>query len=172
MSLLIPCIVGPYTSLNCTLRLVQHKYRISTEAGSGTLYLEKATDDLRFRTDNIPINAIAIGSPTPSSGAGSTGSFSIDFARDQYSPFEGAGVISTWQINLPPKFRQFEYRTISDIVLQLRYTAIDGGANFSRAASESVQEKIKKPPSPSPAPAALAMLVNVPSDYASAWYAE
>lgn len=78
-------------------------------------------------------------------------------------------MISTWQIDLPPKFRQFDYRTINDVVLQLRYTAFDGGANFARAASESVHEKIKKPPSS--APALLAMLVNVPSDYATTWYA-
>ncbi|KAI1355605.1 hypothetical protein F5Y01DRAFT_301744 [Xylaria sp. FL0043] len=168
-TLIIPCVVGPYTSLNCTLRLLQHKYRISTEASSGASYLEKSTDDSRFPIDNIPINAIAIGSPTANSAAAGTGSFSFDFARDRYSPFEGAGVISTWQIKLPPTFRQFDYRTISDVVLQLRYTAIDGGDIFGRAASESVQEKIKKP-SP-PASTVLSILVNVPNDYASSWYA-
>ncbi|KAI0435137.1 hypothetical protein F5Y09DRAFT_327808 [Xylaria sp. FL1042] len=167
-SLIIPCIVGPYTSLNCTLRLCQHKYRVSTEASSGASYLEESMNDPRFRTDNIPINAIAIGSPTANSAATGTGSFSFDFARDRYSPFEGAGVISTWKLELPPTFRQFDYRTISDVVLQLRYTAMDGGFNFGRAASDSVQEKIKKP-SP-PASAILSILVNVPNDYASSWY--
>ncbi|KAJ8130424.1 hypothetical protein O1611_g3204 [Lasiodiplodia mahajangana] len=159
VSLTIPCVVGPYTSLNCTLRLTQHRYRVNSYLGPG--YLENGLDDTRFRDDNIPISAVAIGSPT-------AGSFSLDFARDRYSPFEGAGVISTWQIDLPPKFRQFDYRTISDVVLQLRYTALDGGLRFAGEASKAVQEKIGKPPQSSQA--LLSMLINVPSDYATSWY--
>ena len=163
VSLAIPCIVGPYASLNCTLRLRQHKYRISTEAESAASYPETPSD-LRFRTDNIPITSIAIGAPIPSTGQ--TGTFSFGFPGNSYSPFQGAGVISTWQIDLPPELRQFEYRTISDVVLQLRYTALDGGPMFRRAASDAVLIAIKQPSEP----AVLAMLVNVSSDYASEWY--
>ncbi|KAF4626578.1 hypothetical protein G7Y89_g11580 [Cudoniella acicularis] len=164
VSLAIPCIVRPYASLNCTLRLRQHTYRINTEADSAASYPENPAGDLRFRTDNIPINAIAIGAPT----TGATGSFSFGFSDNRYSPFEGAGVISSWQIDLPPELRQFEYRTISDVVLQLRYTALDGGANLKKMATGAVLNVIKQQPS---SPAALAMLVNVPNDYASTWYA-
>ncbi|KAI1112288.1 hypothetical protein F5Y14DRAFT_453113 [Nemania sp. NC0429] len=170
VSLQIPCVVGPYTSLNCTLRLVQHRYRVSSDVNTSLPYLETGANDPRFRTDNIPINAVALGSPTPNSATAGTGIFSLDFARDKYSPFEGAGAISTWQIDLPPEFRQFDYRTISDVVLQLRYTAFDGGVRFGLAASGGVQDTIKKPLS-SPYTAPLAMLVNVASDYATSWYA-
>ncbi|GAW26221.1 putative PA14 domain protein [Rosellinia necatrix] len=161
VSLTIPCIVGPYTSLNCTLRLCQHTYRISTDISLP--YPEKMAGDLRFRTDSIPINAIAIGSPAPNDRS-AQGSFSFGFVGNRYSPFEGAGAISTWQIELPPDLRQFEYRTISDVVLQLRYTALDGGSLFGNAASKSVMDAIKQQSS-----TALSMLVSIPSDYTSTW---
>ncbi|KAI1171626.1 hypothetical protein F4777DRAFT_591097 [Nemania sp. FL0916] len=164
VSLTIPCIVGPYASLNCTLRLKKHTYRISQDASSSTPYPEAPGGDLRFRTDNIPIKAIAIGSPDSNSGGTSSGSFSFGFPGDSYSPFEGAGVISTWQIYLPPELRQFEYHTISDVVLQLRYTALDGGVLLGKAATETVLSAIGQQTSP------LALLVNVSSDYASGWY--
>ncbi|KAI0804091.1 hypothetical protein GGR55DRAFT_681964 [Xylaria sp. FL0064] len=105
---------------------IPHQYRSQFRRVTS----RKSIDDPRFRTDNIPIKAIVIGSPTANSAAAGTGSFSFDFPRDRYSPFEGAGDISTWQIKLPPTFRQFDYRTISDVVLQLRYTAMDAGDIF------------------------------------------
>jgi hypothetical protein len=40
---------------------------------------------------------------------------------------------------LPNEFRQFNYDTISDVILHLRYTAVDGGDNLKRAAVASVQ---------------------------------
>jgi hypothetical protein len=166
VSLSIPCIVGPYTSLNCTLRLLQHTYRISSASDSAASYPEDASGDSRFRTDNIPITSVAIGSPAPGYDYG-TGTFSFGFPGDSYSPFEGAGAISTWQIDLPPELRQFDYRTISDVVLHVDYTALDGGAAFSAAASQVVLDAIKPQPG---CPGALALLVNVPGDYASEWY--
>ena len=46
---------------------------------------------------------------------------------ERYLPFEGAGAISTWSLELPADFRSFDYNTISDVILHLRYTARDGG---------------------------------------------
>ena len=42
-------------------------------------------------------------------------------------PFEGAGAVSRWRLALPHEFRAFDYGTISDVVVHLRYTARDGG---------------------------------------------
>ena len=51
---------------------------------------------------------------------------------ERYLPFEGAGVISKWRIELPKEFRQFDYDTISDVVVRVRYTSVDGGRLRSR----------------------------------------
>jgi hypothetical protein len=53
-----------------------------------------------------------------------TGMFETALRDDRYLPFEGAGVAdSQWKFSLPVKFGAFDYETISDLVLQVRYTA-------------------------------------------------
>ncbi|KAF7179585.1 hypothetical protein CNMCM7691_008633 [Aspergillus felis] len=72
VALSIPCIVGPYTSINCTLTLTKHKYRISPVVkDESTLYAE---EEGKYRTDQIPITAVAI-----STGVQNTGKFDLDF---------------------------------------------------------------------------------------------
>ena len=123
VAMTVPCVVGPYTSLNCTLRLLEHTFRTSAIAKNKSDYGEKIdeTDD-RFSTVNVPISSIAL-----SSGQNDSGVFELNFKDERYLPFEGAGAVSKWRIELPEKFRQFDYSTISDVVLHLRYTAVDGG---------------------------------------------
>lgn len=123
VALTIPCVVGPYTTVNCTLRLLEHKFRISAIAKDKNDYPEKMdeTDD-RFSATNIPLTAIAV-----STGQNDSGIFELNFRDERYLPFEGAGAISKWRLELPQDFRQFDYDTISDIVIQIRYTALDGG---------------------------------------------
>jgi Tc toxin complex TcA C-terminal TcB-binding domain len=53
-----------------------------------------------------------------------------------YLPFEGAGAISTWQLELTKEsqLRQFNYDTISDVILHLRYTSREDVGDFRGAA--------------------------------------
>jgi peptidoglycan hydrolase-like protein with peptidoglycan-binding domain len=139
VALTVPCIVGPYTSLNCTFRLVEHKFRISAIAKDKNNYLEKTeeTDD-RFSTVNVPITAIAC-----STGQNDSGVFELNFKDERYLPFEGAGAISKWKLELPADFRQFDYDAISDVVVHMRYTAVEGGDKLKKPAAESVMAYIK-----------------------------
>ncbi|WP_375492739.1 neuraminidase-like domain-containing protein [uncultured Nostoc sp.] len=138
VAMTIPCVVGPYTSLNCTLRLLEHKFRCSAIATSKTDYPEKTdgTED-RFTTFNVPITAIAV-----STGQNDSGVFELNFRDERYLPFEGAGAISKWRLELPSAFRQFDYDTITDVVMQLRYTAVDGGDKLKLNAGGSVTDYI------------------------------
>ncbi|MBV8883138.1 MAG: hypothetical protein JO235_03955 [Chroococcidiopsidaceae cyanobacterium CP_BM_RX_35] len=139
VALTIPCVVGPYTSLNCTLRLLEHKFRMNSIATGKAEYPERTdgTED-RFTTFNIPITSIAV-----STGQNDSGVFELNFRDDRYLPFEGAGAISKWHIELPNTFRQFDYDMITDVVMQLRYTAVDGGDKLKSPACGSVQDYIK-----------------------------
>ena len=139
VALTVPCVVGPYTSLNCTLRLLEHKFRTSAIAKDKNDYAEKLdeTDD-RFSTVNVPISAIAL-----SSGQNDSGVFELNFRDERYLPFEGAGAVSKWRIELPAEFRQFDYDSISDVVMHLRYTAVDGGDKLKRVAADVVQQYVK-----------------------------
>jgi hypothetical protein len=42
---------------------------------------------------------------------------------DRFLPFEGAGVVSTWQLDIPPPTQQFDYDRIADVIVHLRCTA-------------------------------------------------
>jgi hypothetical protein len=139
VALSIPCVVGPYTSLNCTLRLLEHKFRVSALASGAADYPETTErNDERFRTVNVPIASIAA-----SSGQNDSGIFEMNFRDERYIPFEGAGAISRWRIDLPSKVRQFDYGTIADAILHVRYTAVDGGDKLRSIAQDHVQAFLK-----------------------------
>ena len=165
VALSVPCVVGPYTSLNCTLRLSKHKFRTSAIAKDKNDYLEKTdqTDD-RFSTVNVPITSIAV-----STGQNDSGVFELNFRDERYIPFEGAGAISTWQLELPDKFRQFDYDTITDVIMQLRYTAVEGGDKLKKAAGDSVQEYIKNVEQLSQQEG-LFTAFDLKHDFSSEWY--
>lgn len=139
VSLRIPCIVGPHTSLNCTLRLLEHKYRTTAIAKSKSDYPEQTDQtDERFSTINVPISAIAVSSLEDESGV-----FELNFHDERYLPFEGAGAISKWRLDLPEKFRQWDYDTATDVIMRLRITSSDAGDKLKALAEGSVQDYIK-----------------------------
>jgi len=133
------CLVGPPTSMNCMLRLLEHKFRTSAIATGKNDYPEHTdeTDD-RFSTVNVPISSIAV-----STGQNDSGVFELNFRDERYIPFEGAGAISKWRIELPDTFREFDYDSITDVVMHLRYTAIDGGDELRKIAMDWLGEYVK-----------------------------
>jgi hypothetical protein len=60
------------------------------------------------------------------------GMFEMNFGDDRYLPFEGTGAVSRWRLDMPLDSNLIDYATISDIVVRLRYTALDGGAKFAQ----------------------------------------
>ncbi|KAM6510736.1 hypothetical protein FSOLCH5_011181 [Fusarium solani] len=108
----IPAVVSPHTNINATLQLTSHRYRVSTSVSKAAEYMAQDKDS--FRTDHIPISAVAI-----SGGAGDTGVFDLTFSGPKYMPFEGAGVISTWRLDLPTEIRKFDYDSISDVLIHV-----------------------------------------------------
>ena len=53
-----------------------------------------------------------------------------------------SGAISKWRIELPKDFREFDYESITDVVMHLRYTALDGGDKLRAPAENSVKDFI------------------------------
>ena len=93
VSLTLPCVVGPYTTVSCTLRLLKNSIRINTTNGNG--YPHLPADDDRFVENNIPVKAIAASSAQNNSGV-----FELSFRDERYLPFEGAGAVSEWSLEL------------------------------------------------------------------------
>lgn len=135
VQLTIPCIVGPYTSVSCTLRLQEHAYRLRQNLSGAEYYpLGSISSDTRYRTDKIALSSVALSNAQKDAGV-----FELNFSgNNQYGPFEGAGAVSRWSLELPTVVRQFDYRTISDVVLHVNFTSLDGGAGWQNAASEAV----------------------------------
>ena len=136
LSVSIPCVTGPHTSVSATLRLMENKFR--TSALNGKAYAENTEEtDERFQTFVIPINAIAA-----SNAQNDGGMFELNFKDERYLPFEGAGVISKWRLELP-ELRQFDYNTIPDVIIDVRYTACEGGEHLKKSAVEHVRSFVK-----------------------------
>ncbi len=112
----IPCITGPYTNVSARLKLTGSKIRTSTELKNGKYVI--TGDDDRFL--NNPVNPMTIAT---SSAQMDSGMFELNFRDERYLPFEGAGAQSSWELELPGDYRQFDYRSISDVILHISYTA-------------------------------------------------
>jgi hypothetical protein len=86
----------------------------------------------------------AVQSIVTSSAQNDAGLFELNFRDDRYLPFEFAGAISTWQIELPLDSNRIDLSTVTDVILHLRYTARNGGDSLRKAAGDEMQ--IAPPP--------------------------
>ncbi|MEW8508357.1 MAG: neuraminidase-like domain-containing protein [Candidatus Thiodiazotropha sp.] len=127
VALSVPCVTGPYSGIHCTLSLQNSRVRINTLVGSS--YDAVDTSDTRFRHLYGAIQSIAT-----SHAQEDTGLFELNFNDERFLPFEGLGVMGTWLIKMPQESNQFDFSTISDVIIHVRYTARDGGANLAMAA--------------------------------------
>ena len=131
VSISVPCVAGPYTTVNASLSLLQNNIRILSTLTPN--YVQNnvngiPADDARFISNAPPFTSIATSSALNDSGV-----FELNFRDERYLPFEGAGVISQWELQLNGKYvtsknklidiSQFDYSSISDIILQIRYTS-------------------------------------------------
>jgi hypothetical protein len=137
VSLTIPCVTGPYTSINCTLTLLRNDIRTQSIAGK-SYARDIDNDDARFLTNFAATQSIAT-----STAQNDSGLFELNFRDERYLPFEGAGAISRWRIDMPKDCNAFDFNTISDVVLKLNYTARDGGEPLRSAAREYTKDLIK-----------------------------
>lgn len=134
----IPCITGPYTNVNARLKLTGSKIRTSTELVGGNYASGGANDD-RFMTQPISPMTIATSNAQMDSGM-----FELNFRDERYLPFEGAGAESSWELELPGEYRQFDYRTITDTILHISYTSRESSSiAFVDAVKSNLDECLK-----------------------------
>ncbi|KAF7900690.1 uncharacterized protein EAF01_007992 [Botrytis porri] len=132
VSVSVPSNLETETDTNAVLTLLEHKYRVTQNAADYAAS-QLASGSEAFRTDRIPITAIAV-----SSGAKDPGVFELNLSGPRYMPFEGAGAISTWRLEFPAPIRHFNYESITDVQLHVQYTAYEGGPTLKKAAKDAV----------------------------------
>jgi len=164
VTLTIPCVVGPYTNVNCTLTLLDHKIRI-----------DKYPEDYS-NSRHLVTNSVATQSITTSHAQNDSGLFELNFRDERYLPFEGAGVDSNWQIEMPKDCNAFDFGTISDVIINLNYTAREGGKALGiearKAAILPAGPKQQAPGSPSlqPKQANLLRFFSLKHEFSNEWY--
>lgn len=131
----VPCVAGPYTSVNCTLLLQKSSIRVSPAPGKH--YEREGSDDARFNDYYGSVQAIVTSSAQDDSGLFSP------TPDERYVPFERLGVAgSQWQLTLPADVKQFDFSTITDVIVHVRYTAREGGELLRAAALQNLQTQI------------------------------
>jgi len=186
VSLSIPSVVGPYTSINCRLSLVRSEVRINTNmAADGSYPRQRGNSgpDNRFKDVNVegidggdfalPEQTAAI---VTSHAQGDSGLFETNLRDERYLPFEGAGAISIWRIELPKEVNRFDLASVADVVIHLRYTARDGGPSLRSSVWEETFGSAAPAGLPIPpagtlgAPHKLMRLFSVREEFSAAWH--
>ena len=152
VSVSIPCIVGPYTGVNCTLSLLRNETRIDPTGA----YDKTDENDPRFKVQFGAINSIAT-----SHAQNDSGMFELNFNDERFLPFEGLGVISDWQISMPLENNYFDFASLSDVVLHISYTARNGGGLLATGANANLQTIL---------PNSAARLFSLKNDFPTEWY--
>lgn len=161
ISVSLPCVVGPYSSVSGTLTLLGNRMRAKM---AGTSHEYTGIDDPNFVHQLVPVQSIAT-----SSGQNDAGLFEFDFRDERYLPFEGAGAISRWRFELPAEFRAFDYASVSDLILHVRYTARDGGEALRARAASHVRRTLAQQAQLASDEHRLARAFSVMHEYPTAW---
>jgi hypothetical protein len=168
----LPCVVGPYAGVHSKLTLLSSSTRVDPRLrgplapccpqpavpaptrvcscwpeprpGPPRTRVEATTngyiavpDDPRIVKTHGATEAIAT-----STGQTDAGLFELQFRDERYLPFELAGAVSRWRLELRAETNRFDLDTLSDVVLHLNYTAREGGDVLARAASEVAQSHL------------------------------
>jgi Tc toxin complex TcA C-terminal TcB-binding domain len=159
----VPSVVGPYTSVNCTLALQHSTVRVSPLPAGGKYARDITTDDSRFVDYYGAVQSIVT-----SSAATDSGMFETNLRDERFLPFEGAGAVSTWTLALPA-VPSFDYASITDVILQVRYTAREGGAALAALSTAQLHQMPPAPSGTDPA-ATLGLLISLRHDFPTEWY--
>jgi hypothetical protein len=140
VSISIPCVAGPYTTINATLRLLD-SWKRKEDSTAVSLTNDELTSQQAIAT---------------SGGQNDSGLFELNFRDERYLPFEGRGAVSKWILTLADEIevnaqiekqlRLFDFSTINDVVVHLRYTAREGKNEFKGNVIAQVNGMLSAPP--------------------------
>ena len=118
----IPCSLAPYQTVNARVTLLSSKTRVSPNL-DGSYAERKDGEDPRF------VRSVGVVPSIVTSGAqNDSGRFELNLRDERYLPFEGAGAVSRWRIELPHETNlELDFNTVADVVLHLRFTAREAG---------------------------------------------
>ncbi|KAB8194367.1 hypothetical protein FKV24_006010 [Lysobacter maris] len=152
----VPSVVGPYQDLHGLLTQTSNTILMKDDPEAVAFLLGEETStpvDGALRLNWRGQQQIAVSRAIDDDGAG------VESGEDRYAPFEGTGAVSQWQLDMPQRNNGFDLGTISDVILQIDYTAQAGGPGFRKTVTDMLPTDI-----------AGGRLLEL-SQYTGAWYA-
>ncbi|AKM32216.1 hypothetical protein AB870_21980 [Pandoraea faecigallinarum] len=131
VSVTVPAVIGPYQTLNMTLTQLGSQIVIKPDMAAMRYVYNPSEGDPAYVRQNLRLTPqVAVCTGLDDDGAG----MRFAFDHERYEPFERMGAVSTWQI----AFARHKYsphvevlNSITDIVIHIEYTAVDGGTQFA-----------------------------------------
>ncbi|EBV3755362.1 hypothetical protein DOJ06_23900 [Salmonella enterica subsp. enterica serovar Bareilly] len=137
LTLSLPALVGPYQDVRATLTQTSSSTLLKADI-TGVNYLNDSTTG---SASNIITNQRANQQIAVSSGLNDSGLFELNFGDERYLPFEGTGAVSNWQLAFPnytSDEQQALLASLNDVIVQVHYTALYGGASFEQAVTQTL----------------------------------
>ncbi|RAU45800.1 MULTISPECIES: neuraminidase-like domain-containing protein [unclassified Pseudomonas] len=154
VSVSLPGSLGPYENARVTLDQLTNSCLLKPDLG-GSKYQYKQVDELpgedegsdpRFVVANKRVNQrVAISADRQDPGV--IGASPTD---ERYLPFEGTGAISSWLMTFPRHAQPHQQSLIDglqDVILHLRYRALDGGPVFAAQVKDLIPVQRRTPQS-------------------------
>ncbi len=123
----IPALVGPYQNIHATLTQTANRLVLAPDLSAVRFLLG---DDVDVKEGLVEHNVRPYQRISLSQGQGDSGVFDSNPASPLYLPFEQTGAISSWHLSLPKSSNLLDFNGLSDVVLEVGYTARDGGDAF------------------------------------------
>ena len=130
VALSFPVVLGAYEDIRATLTQTSNAFALAPSI-EAVAYLR---DSAAGSPAGVMTNLRATQQIAMSTGIDDDGQFQMNFDDPRYLPFELTGAVSNWQLALPrvSAIRQRAVlESLNDIILHLRYDAMDGGAAFA-----------------------------------------
>lgn len=143
----------------CSLTLKENSVRLVPSLSSGYDRLSPHLSDTRFFDQFVAVQSIVTGNAIDDPGLFER-DIGANLSDPRYLPFENAGAISRWQIELPAARNAIDLSTVQDVKLHVHYTALDGGKPLVEAAQTSVKAAT---------PSTLAVAWDVATKYPDLW---
>ncbi|MCX6320022.1 MAG: Tc toxin subunit A [Bacteroidetes bacterium] len=137
VSISIPMILGPYQNIHATLTQMGSKL-VSTDDANGISTVQSLlTSPQGSQTPSLQVNLIPNQQIALSQGVNDTGLFELNFNDPRYLPFEGTGAVSTWQLDIPMDTNFINYASITDVIMQMNYTALPASGSYQQAVTKA-----------------------------------
>jgi hypothetical protein len=123
---------GEGVVLNATLTQLTNRVVMEPDSKAVAFLLEpKESAPLSLRSNWKATQQVALSFHTQYET--NNGLFELRFDTERYLPFEGTGAVSRWRLELGGRPGSYDLNRLTQVVVTLKYTALQGGAAFAAA---------------------------------------